>query len=94
MSFDVDNVKAINGTFSLTIIAEDFSNYGHEIFISVSVIPENITTLDYILLNYLILTLISFCASIFSKNSSQILKVILFDFCNFSMFLQSSKQFN
>ena len=39
--FSVDNVKTINGTYSPTIKAEDFSNYGQEVFISVSVTPEN-----------------------------------------------------
>ena len=77
VSFDVDNIKTINGSFSLTIMAEDFSltimaedfsSYGHEIFITASFTPDNITSLDYILQNYLILTLISFCASIFGKN--------------------------
>ena len=68
VSFGVDNVKTINGTYSLTIMAEDFSNYGNEVFISVSVTPEIIKSLDYILRNYLILTLISFCTSIFCKN--------------------------
>ena len=62
-------------------MAEYFSNYGDEIFISVSVTPENTTSLDYILRNYLILTLISFLRKhIRQKQSSQILKVILFDF--------------
>ena len=28
LSFGADNVKSINGTYSLTITAEDFSNYG------------------------------------------------------------------
>ena len=68
VSFGVDNVKTINGTYSLTIMAEDFSNYGQEVFISVSVTPENTKSLDYILRNYLILTLISFSASIFCRN--------------------------
>ena len=68
VSFGVDNVKTINGTYSLTIMAEDFSNYGQELFISVSVAPENATSLDYILRNYLILKLISFSTSIFYKN--------------------------
>ena len=68
VSFGVDNVKTINGTYSLTIMAEDFSNYGQEVFISVSVTPENTTPLDYILCNYLILTLIYFSTSIFCKN--------------------------
>ena len=68
VSFGVDNVKTINGTYSLTIMAEDFSNYGQEVFIPVSVTPENTTSLDYILRNYLILTLISFSTTIFCKN--------------------------
>ena len=41
-SFGVDNVKTINGTYSLKIMAEDFSNYRQEVIISVSVTPENI----------------------------------------------------
>ena len=45
ISFDVDNVKVINGTFPLTNVAENFSNYGQEIFISVSVTTENTTPL-------------------------------------------------
>ena len=40
-SIGVDNVKTINGTFSLGIVAEDFSTYGQEVFVSVSVTPEN-----------------------------------------------------
>ena len=36
-SFDVNNVKTVNGTFSLTIMTEDISNYGKEVFIPVSV---------------------------------------------------------
>ena len=67
ISFGVDNVKTINGTYSLTLMAEDFSNYGQEVFISVSVTPENTKSLDYILRNYVILTLISF--SIFGKKN-------------------------
>ena len=67
VSFGVDNVKTINGTYSLTIMAEDFSNYGQEVFIPVSVTPENTKSLDYILWNYLILT-ISFNTRIFCKN--------------------------
>ena len=34
ISFGVDNVKTTNDTYSLTIMAEDFSNYGQEVFIS------------------------------------------------------------
>ena len=41
VSFGVDNVKTINATFWLTVLAEGFSNYGEEVFISVSVTPEN-----------------------------------------------------
>ena len=40
-SFGVDNVKTINGTYSLKIMAENFSNYRQEVIISVSVTPEN-----------------------------------------------------
>ena len=68
VSFGADNVKSINGTFSLTIMAEDFLNYGEEVLISVSITPENTKSFDYILWIYLILTLISLGASIFSKN--------------------------
>ena len=46
ISFGVDNVKTINDTYSLTIMAEDFSNYRQEVFISVSVTPENTKSLD------------------------------------------------
>ena len=73
----VDNVKTINDTYSLTIRAEDFSNYGQEVFKSVSLKSEN-TRRKHIL----------------QKQSSQFLKIIYFDFCNFSMFLQRSRQFN
>ena len=64
VAFGVDNIKTINGTYSLTIMAEDFSNYRQEVIISVT--PENTKSLDYILRKYLILTLISL--SIFGKN--------------------------
>ena len=37
VSFRVDKVKIISGTYSLMIIAADFSNYGQEVYISVSV---------------------------------------------------------
>ena len=40
-SIGVDNVKTINGTFLLGIMAEDFSTYGQEVFVSVSATPEN-----------------------------------------------------
>ena len=94
VSFGVDNIKTISGTYSLTIMAEDFSSYGQEVFISVSVTPENTKSLDYILPNYLVLTLISFCASIFCKNRAlNFSKFFIFIFVIF-LFLQSSKQFN
>ena len=35
VSFGVDNIKTISGTYSLTIMAEDFSSYGQEVFIPV-----------------------------------------------------------
>ena len=54
VSFDVDNVKTING---------------QEVFILVSVTLENAKSMDYIFQNYLILALISFSASIFDKNT-------------------------
>ena len=79
VSFNVDNVKAINGTFSLTIMADEISNYRQELFISVSVTPGNPKSLDYILQNYLTLVLISFCVSIFCKNT-QFHKFIPFEF--------------
>ena len=68
ISFGVYDVKTINGTYSLTIMAEDFPNYGQELFIPISVTAENAKGLDYILRSYLILTLISFSTSIFRKN--------------------------
>ena len=94
VSFGVDNIKIISGTYSLTIMAEDFSSYGQEVFISVSVTPENTKSLDYILPNYLVLTLISYCASIFCKN--RVLNFSKFFMLIFVIFLffQSSKQFN
>ena len=51
VSFGVDNVKTINGTYSLTIMAEDFSNYGQELFIPVSVHLETLS--HYFDINFL-----------------------------------------
>ena len=65
VSFDVDNVKTFNGTYSLTIMIDSFSNYGQEVFISICITSVNTKSLDYILQN---LTLISFCENIFCKN--------------------------
>ena len=65
VSFDVDNVKTFNGTYSLTVMTDSFSNYGQEVFTSISITSVNAKSLDYILQN---LTLISFCENIFCKN--------------------------
>ena len=89
VSFDVDNVKNNNGSFSRKIMAEVFSNYGQEVFISVSVTPENTKSLDYVLRNYLILTLISFCESIFGKN--RVLNLSKLFFSIFLIFLYFCK---
>ena len=67
VSFGAGNVKSINGTYSQTIMAEDIPNCGQKVLTPVSVTPENPTSLDYIFRNYLILTLIFFCTSIFCK---------------------------
>ena len=45
-SSDVDKVNTINGMFLLTITAQDFSNYGQEVFMSVLVSLENTKSLD------------------------------------------------
>ena len=45
-SSDVDKVNTINGMFLLTIMAQDFSNYGQEVFMSVLVSLENTKSLD------------------------------------------------
>ena len=78
--FDVVNVKTINATFWLTVLAEGFSNYGQEVFISVFATPENTKSLDCILRNYLFLTFISFCVNIFCKNRVLNLSNYLFRF--------------
>ena len=85
LSCNADIVKIVNGPFSLTIMAEDISNYEQEVFLSVSVITENTKSLDYILWNYLILILISFCANIFCEN--RVLNFIFFFFSIFVIFL-------
>ena len=94
VSFGVDNVKTVNSTYSLTIMAEDFSNYGQEVFIPVSVTPENITSLDYLLRSYVILTLIFFSTSIFCKNRVLNFSKLFTSIVVIFLFLQSSKQFN
>ena len=70
-------------------MAEDFSNYGQEVFIFVSVTLENTKPLDYILRNYLILTLTYFCASIFGKN--RVLNFLKLFISIFVIFLCSCK---
>ena len=80
ISFGVANVKTINGTYSLMIMTEDFSNYRQEVLISVSVTPENTKSLNYILRNYLILTLISDIKHILQKTEFSISQNYLFRF--------------
>ena len=78
-AFNVDNVKTIYSTFSLTIMAEDISNYGQELFISATVAPENIEKsigLYFWELSY------PFCASIFCKS-----RVLHFTKLLFSIFV-------
>ena len=67
MPLIVNQAKTIDGTL-LTTMAEDSLSYGKEEYISVSVTSENTKHLDYILRNYFILALISFCVNIFPKN--------------------------
>ena len=49
-------------------MAEDSLIFGKDEYISFSVTSENFKHLDYILRNYFILALISFCVNIFSKS--------------------------
>ena len=63
----VNQAKSIDGTLPTTM-AEDSLSYGKEEYISFSVTSENAKHLDYILRNYFILALISFCVNIISKN--------------------------
>ena len=86
LPFNVDNVKTINGMFSLTIMDEDISNCWQEVFISVSITPEILRHWIIFFGTILFLILISFCVSVFCKNkSSQFYKVSLLDFCTSSM---------
>ena len=68
VSFNVNNVKTVNDTFSLTTTTKDISSYGQEVYISVFDKTKNIEILDYILWNYLSFILISFCINLFFKN--------------------------
>ena len=67
VSLIVNQAKTIDGTLPTTM-AEDSLSYGKEEYISFSVTSENTKHLDYILRNYFILALTSFCVDIFSKN--------------------------
>ena len=84
MPLIVNQAKTIDGALPTTV-AEDSLSYGKEEYISFSVTSKNTKHLDHILRNYLILTLISFCVNIFSKNN-------ILNFCNFSLFLQNLEQ--
>ena len=66
MPLIVNQANTIDGTLPMTM-AEDSLNYGKEEYISFFVTSENSKHLDYILRNYFILALISFCINIFSK---------------------------
>ena len=85
-------IFVMNFAFVNIFYLNDFSNYGQEVFISVSVTPENTKSLDYVLRNYLILTLISF--SIFGKNRVLNFSKLFISIFVIFLFLQSSKQFN
>ena len=67
MPLIVNQAKTIDGTLPTTM-AEDSLSYGKEEYISFSVTSENTKHFSYILWNYFILALISFCVNIFSKN--------------------------
>ena len=66
----VNQAKTIDGTLPTTM-AEDSLSYGKEEYISFFVTSESTKHLHYILRNYFILALISFCVNIFSKNKGQ-----------------------
>ena len=61
-------------------MAKDFSNYGQEVLISVSVTPQNTKSFDYIFRSYLILTLISFSHAFSAKTEFSISQNYLFQF--------------
>ena len=88
----VNPAKTIDGMLPTTM-TEDSLSYGKEEYISFPVTSENTKHLDYILWNYFILALISFCVNIFSKNKDlRLTKLFFCNFCNFSLFLQNPKQ--
>ena len=92
MPLIVNQAKTIDGTLPTTM-ADDSLSYGKEEYISFSVTSENTKHLDYILPNYFILALISFCVNIVSKNKGfRFTKLFFAIFCNFSLFLQNPEQ--
>ena len=80
----VNQAKTIDGMLPMTM-AEDSLSYGKEEYISFSFTSENTKHLDYILRNYFILALISFCVNIFSKNKG--LRLTKLSFAIFVIFL-------
>ena len=82
MSFHADKVETINGTFSLIIMAEDISNFGQELFISVFVTSKKTKSLG-LYSSELSCFYIDFLLRkhILQKQSFQFYKVILFNFC-------------
>ena len=80
----VNQAKTIDGALPTTM-GEDSLSYGKEGYISFSVTSKNTKHLDYTLRNYLILTLISFCVNIFSKNKG--LRFTKLSFAIFVIFL-------
>ena len=78
MPLIVNQAKTIDGTLPATM-AEDSLSYGKEEYISFSVTSENTKHLDYILWNYFILALISFCVNILSKSKGLRLTKLFFE---------------
>ena len=68
VSFGADNVKSIKRHVFTNDYGWWFFKLRTRSIYTCSVTPENTMSLDYILQNYLILTLISFSTSIFCKN--------------------------
>ena len=77
MPLIVNQAKTIDGALPTTM-TEGSLSYEKEEYISFSVTSKNTKHLDYILRNYLILTLISFCINIFSKNKGLRLTKLFF----------------
>ena len=92
-SFGVDKLEVINGMYSPTVMTEDFSNYGQDVFTSVSVTPGKVIGL-YSLELSLILTLISFCVIIFCKHRVlNLSKLFISIFVTFLCFCKASNNF-